>query len=305
MGFNRAVKETAKLRIALDGPAGSGKTFTALTIAQVFGRVALLDTERGSASKYADVFTFDTKEISNYHPQNYIDAIREAEQGGFDVLVIDSLSHAWSGTGGALELVDKAAKVSKTGNSFTAWRDVTPLQNKLMDAIMGANLHVIATMRTKTEYIMEQGANGKTYPKKVGTAPIQREGVEFEFDIVGDMTIDNLLVISKTRMSDLSGLIIEKPDIKFGERIRDWLIAPGAPESKPIRIKERAANTPLEAQEQSFLSREEGTKIWKFAQAQGYTAQTVREVLNGMGITSFNDIPADMKEALLEKLANG
>ena len=112
--FKRAVKSQAKARIGLIGPSGSGKTYTALLLAQTMGqRIAVIDTEHGSASKYADEFQFDTLELANFHPQNYIDGIKAAGQAGYDVIIIDSLSHAWAGSGGALELADKCAQVQR------------------------------------------------------------------------------------------------------------------------------------------------------------------------------------------------
>src|SRR5215468_11042232 len=115
--FRRATKYDAKLRFAVCGPAGCGKTYTALQLAtHLGGPIAVIDTERGSASKYADLFPFDVRELDSFHPQRYIDAIREAEEGGYSVLIIDSLSHAWAGKDGALDLVDKAAKQLATHN---------------------------------------------------------------------------------------------------------------------------------------------------------------------------------------------
>ena len=111
MPFTKATKQEAKLRLALAGPSGSGKTYTALQIAtHLGGPIALVDTERGSARKYADLFSFDVLELDSFHPERYIEAIHEAEEAGYAVLILDSLSHAWAGKDGALELVDKAAK---------------------------------------------------------------------------------------------------------------------------------------------------------------------------------------------------
>lgn len=220
--FTKATKARAKLRLGLIGPSGSGKTFTALLIAQELGgRVAVLDTEHGSASKYAGKFEFDTLEPDMFSPTVYTEAIRAAEAAGYDVLVIDSLSHAWSGKGGALEMVDNAAK--RTGNnSFTAWRDVTPLHNELIDAIVGARLHVIATMRSKVEYIIED-QGGKKVPRKVGLAPVQREGMEYEFDVVGDLDDQHTFVVSKTRCEALDKAVIREPGHELAETLRAWL----------------------------------------------------------------------------------
>ena len=223
MPFKKATKKQAKARIGIIGPSGSGKTYTALLIASGLGeRIAVIDTEHGSASKYADEFDFDVLELDTFHPQKYIDAIKEAGIAGYDVLIIDSLSHAWAGTEGALELADKnAAKYG--GNKFAAWRDVTPLHNKLVETIITSPCHVIATMRAKMAYIQITDEKGKTVIKKVGLEPIQRDGMEYEFDIVADMDIDHNFIITKTRCKELDGLVINKPGRELGEKIRQWL----------------------------------------------------------------------------------
>lgn len=242
MGFHRATKYQSKLRMAIAGPAGSGKTWTSLALASVLagdGGVAVIDTERGSASKYADVFTFDTQELENFHPNNYITAIHDAEMAGYAVLVIDSLSHAWNGTGGLLEQVETITKRSKSegkgGSSFNAWGEATPLQNRLIEAITRAKLHVICTMRTKTEYVIEPNAYGKSTPRKVGTAPVQRADVEYEFDVYADMDIDNTMIVHKSRCSELAGQVIAKPDAQVAETLKRWLSGEPAPVLLSVR----------------------------------------------------------------------
>lgn len=240
MGFKKAVKYNSRLRLALAGPSGSGKTYTALTLATALaegGAVAVIDTERGSASKYADQFSFDVQELDSFHPQNYINAIHEAEQAGYAVLVIDSLSHAWNGPGGLLEQVENITKRSKSGSSFNAWGEATPLQNRLIDTITRAKLHIICTMRTKTEYVIEPNSYGKMAPRKVGTAPVQRQDVEYEFDVYGDMDTDNTLIIHKSRCSELAGAVIAKPDGQVAEALKRWLAGEPAPE-RPLTVKD-------------------------------------------------------------------
>lgn len=220
--FTKATKAKSKARLALIGPSGAGKTYTALRIASGFGgRIAVIDTEHGSAAKYSDSFDFDTLDLNHHDPMSYVGAIQAAGEAGYDVLVIDSLSHAWMGKDGALEQVDKAAKRTR-GNSYAAWRDVTPKHNALIDAMLASKCHLIVTMRAKTEYATETGKDGKMTVAKIGLAPIQREGLEYEFDVVADMTLDHDLIVSKTRMPMLDGAIINKPGEDLGKRIVDW-----------------------------------------------------------------------------------
>lgn len=241
-GFQKATKKNSRLRLALLGPPGSGKTFTALRIARGLvgptGRIALGDTERGSASKYADRFDFDAQDMETFGPRDYIALIHEAERAGYDALILDSLSHAWMGKGGALEMVDNVAKASKSKNSFDAWRTVTPEHNNMVDAILRSRLHIIVTMRVKTEYVVEE-VNGKKTPRKVGMAPVQRDGLEYEFDVVGDMDGAEL-VVTKTRCSALTKAVVLEPGEKLGETLRAWL-TDGVQAPSPIQGELRAS----------------------------------------------------------------
>ena len=244
--FQRATKEQAKLRLALCGTAGTGKTWSALAIATELvpgGRIVLIDTERGSASLYADTFTFDALNLETHAPDSYVEAIQDAEREGYDVIIVDSLSHAWSGTGGALEMVNQAQKRSSSNNSFAAWRDVTPKHNRLVDAIISSRCHVIATMRSKTEWVLEKDEKtGKTFPKRVGMEPIQRSGVEYEFTVVGDIDLTHTLMITKTRCSALADAVIEKPGAQIGRTLREWLNSGAAPTPKVVAVQHRNAS---------------------------------------------------------------
>lgn len=226
--FRKAVKSQAKARIGIIGPSGSGKTYTALKIASVLGKkIAVIDTEHGSASKYADEFEFDVCELNNYDPRHYVKAIQVAGQAGYDVIVIDSLSHAWAGEGGALELADQL-KAKYGGNKWAAWSEVTPIHNKLVHSMLSSPAHIIATLRSKMEYIQTQDDKGKTVIRKVGMAPIQRDGMEYEFDVVADMDLEHNFIVSKTRCRALDGAIINKPGEELAKTILDWL-TDGAP----------------------------------------------------------------------------
>lgn len=225
MSFQKAVKAKAKGRVSLAGPSGSGKTYTALSIAtHMGGRIAVLDTEHGSASKYADLFDFDVLEMdAPFHPDKYIKAIQDAAQGGYDILIIDSLSHAWFGKGGLLELVDQFAKKNGGGNSYAGWKDATPIQNRMIEAMLAAPLHLIATMRSKQEYVLTENDKGKLVPRKVGMAPIQRDGMEYEFDVFAELDLDHNLNVSKSRCPQLDGAFINKAGKEFAEPFTAWL----------------------------------------------------------------------------------
>lgn len=225
--FAPATREKIKARLALMGISGSGKTWTSLAMARGFGeQFAVIDTERGAASKYAGVngLQFDTLQLHRYDPRALIKALGAAAAAGYGTVVVDSLSHFWSGTDGTLEQVDRAAKKSYGGNSFGGWKEGTPLQNAMVDALLAYPGHVIATMRAHTEWSLETNKNGKKEPVRLGTRPEQRRGVEYEFDIVGQMDTDNTLTIIKSRCQDLHAAVIEKPDgAAIAKTMLGWL----------------------------------------------------------------------------------
>jgi hypothetical protein len=248
MSFKKATRANAWARLGLVGPAGSGKTMTGLRIAHGLGsRIAVIDTERGSASLYAGErgLAFDVLELESYEAEKFIQAIGQAEAAGYDVLIIDSLSHAWAGKGGILEFVDKAAKRSG-GGSFSGWRDATPLHNQLVDAILGAKLHIICTLRSKVEHVIEQ-VNGRTQVRKVGLQPVQRDGLEYEFTVVGDVTQDHELIITKTRAAWLKDQIIREAGEDLGKQLAAWLSdkspSPVASAPTPARTADATGST--------------------------------------------------------------
>lgn len=250
--FAKAVKHESKLRLAVTGPSGSGKTYTGLAIASALANdapIAVVDTEHGSASKYADLFTFDVVNmVAPFHPDRFVEMIREAAGAGYAVIVLDSLTHAWQGTGGMLDLVDEIAKRKTGGNGFAAWKDATPIQNRLIDAIVGAPIHVIATMRSKQDYVQDKDDRGKTQIRKVGMAAQQREGFEYEFDVVFDMDIDNNGIVSKTRCPALTGRVFSKPGRDVASILADWLRGePAQPAASTIQEAPHTSAPPAAA----------------------------------------------------------
>lgn len=224
LAFKPATREASFARIALTGPSGSGKTWTALSLA--FGlsdRVAVIDTERGSASKYVGLngWQFDTVQPDSFAPLSLVATLGVAAGEGYGVVIIDSLSHYWMGKDGMLEQVDKRSG----SNKFTSgWKAVGPEETKMIDAILAYPGHIIATMRVKTEYVLEENDKGKKEPKKVGLKPIQRDGVEHEFDLVGDMDMAHGLTVSKSRIHTLQTSVhVSLPGFELGKEIGEWL----------------------------------------------------------------------------------
>jgi hypothetical protein len=238
--FRSASRSQSKLRMAIDGPAGSGKTYTALRFAHALangGRIAVIDTERGSASKYVGdspdgvAWQFDVAELTTFSPEQYTRLVEFAGKSGYTVLVIDSLSHAWEGVGGALEIKQKV------GESWSAWRHVTPIHNRMIDAILQSPMHIITTMRSRMEYVQETDQYGKTTIRRVGLAPVQRPGVEYEWDIVCDIDYAHIMRVSKSRCVAVADLTVEKPGPAFIQPVIEWLnsgVATKAPEQAPV-----------------------------------------------------------------------
>ena len=241
MNFQKAERKKAKLRLALAGPSGSGKTYSAIQIAKgMGGKIAVIDTERGSAELYGDMCDYDVCQLSApFTPQKYLEAIKEAEKLGYDVIVVDSLSHAWAGEGGLLDIHDKATKAQRGGNSYTAWREVTPWHNKLVDAVLQSPAHMIVTLRTKTAYEL-QDDNGKKKPVKVGLAPVFRDGIEYEVTVFLDLSIEgNVASASKDRTRMFRGQYFT-PTAETGVQLRNWLesgVDAPAPASNEVLLR--------------------------------------------------------------------
>ena len=239
MAFKKATKESATIKLAITGPSGSGKTYSALLLAKgLGGTTALLDTEYGSASLYADQFDFDTwddADPNGFPPEYFIRVIKAAEEAGYNNLIIDSLSHEWSGRGGCLEIVDALSRGKYRGNSDVAWGEVTPRHARLIEAIVSAKINIIATMRAKTEYILNKDEKtGKSTPQKVGLGSVQRDGVDYEFTIMFELDRDSHIASAgkdRTSMFYTPCIISEET----GHRIKSWLTDP-----KPVEPAQKS-----------------------------------------------------------------
>lgn len=218
MQLRTSERKKARIKMALQGCAGSGKTYSSLLLAfgltNDWNKIAVIDSENGSADLYAHLGSYNvlslTQELS---PEKYIEAIEVCEKAGIEVIILDSISHAWD------YLLDVHANMP--GNSFTAWGKITPRQNAFIQKILQSTCHIIATMRTKQDYVLSE-KNGKMVPEKVGLKSQQRDGVDYEFTLVFDVNIKHFASASKDR----TGLFMSKPDFVInqftGKKILDW-----------------------------------------------------------------------------------
>jgi hypothetical protein len=220
----------------LTGVPGSGKTYTALAIAAVFaeldgGLPFVIDTERRSASLYVNRFkheeygtevegVFVPGLVAPYSSERYLAAMREGAEDN-PVVVVDSLSHGWNGPGGFLDLNQKIADRKYRGNTYAAWKDIP--YDGFIDDMLQTNAHLICTARSKIDWVVEDNAQGKKAPKKVGMAPKYREGIDFEFDLACEMNLDHKLIVSKTRFEEIADEVIEKPGAEFAQRVYNLL----------------------------------------------------------------------------------
>lgn len=232
-----ASKERLKARVALDGPSGAGKTWSALEWATVLadgGRVLVVDTEFGSAALYADAFEFETLRWEPpYDPQELAVTIRDAGDE-YGCIVLDSLSHFWEGEGGTRDIVDAAAERAR-GNTFAGWKVGTPALRHLIDSILASPTHIVATMRSKMEYVLEE-RNGKQVPKKVGMAPVMRAGIEYEFTLVGDIDLEHRILITKSRCPIMADRMIQPGRAAdAASEFKAWLDSGVEPSARPVR----------------------------------------------------------------------
>ena len=218
MNLRQSSKKQAKIKLALQGCAGSGKTYSALLLAHGlcndWTKIAVIDSENGSADLYAHLGTYNVLNLSeNFTPETYIEAIKVCEDAGIEVIIIDSISQCWD------YLLEYHANLQ--GNSFTNWQKVTPRINAFMQKILQSRSHVICTMRCKQDYVLSE-KNGKMVPEKVGLKAVMRDGIDYEFTIVFDINMKHQAIASKDR----TALFVNKPEFIItpatGQAILEW-----------------------------------------------------------------------------------
>jgi DNA polymerase III delta prime subunit len=218
--FKKAVRKNAKLRLAIAGPAGSGKTTAALKLAAgLGGKIAVIDTEHGSASIYSDLVDFDTLEISPpYNPEKFIEAVRAAEAAGYETIILDSITHEWNGSGGCCDINEQLAQAKYRGNTWSAWSETTPRHRKFIDTLLQSPCNIIATMRSKTETV--QGDDKKV--RKVGMKSEQRDGTDYEFSVVFELEHSAHMAVAtkdRTRLFATPAIVTEDT----GRQLLAWL----------------------------------------------------------------------------------
>ena len=221
MQLQTASRKKAKIKMALQGPSGSGKTKSALLIAYglcgSWDKIGVIDTENRSADLYADLGDYQVLPLSPpFTPERYIEALQVCINANMQVIIIDSISHEWEGTGGILE-----NHSNMIGNSFTNWSKLTPRHNAFVQTMLQANVHIIGTIRAKQEYVLAE-KNGKQVPEKVGLKGITREGLDYEFTIVFDLDISLRARVSKDRTQLFFGKPEFIPSTDTGAIVLKW-----------------------------------------------------------------------------------
>lgn len=265
--FQPATRHEAKARVAMIGPTGSGKTWTALQFARTLagpdGRIGVIDTENASASLYADVYDFQTAPwYPPYDAAKLAAAIHDAAQQ-FDVLIVDSLTHFWQGDGGVLDMVEQEGNRQR-GNKFAGWAKGTPLWRSILDALIFAPCHVVVTMRSKMDYVQTTDGNGRAKVEKMGMAPVARNDVEYEFTIVGELDQSHRLTITKSRCSELADQVAAPhQSAKLAEVLREWLstaVADPTPHTSPAPERPHGGVTDAQIRKMMAMFTERGIK---------------------------------------------
>lgn len=219
--LRKATRQKAKIRLGLSAVSGGGKTMSALLIA--FGmtgdwsKIALIDTENGSGDLYAHLGDYNVLPLqAPYSPERYIECIKDCENAGMDVIIIDSISHEWDGNGGCLEIQEKL------GGKYQDWAKVTPRHQAFIQSIIESKCHIITTVRRKQDYEMSKDSSGKIKVEKAGLKEVTREG--FEYELTANLEID--VRHNATASKDRTGLFADKPpfipSVETGKMIIEW-----------------------------------------------------------------------------------
>jgi hypothetical protein len=309
MAFVKAEKTKLWARVAIFGPSGSGKSYTALRIAKGMAqragsRIAAIDTENRSLAKYADRFDFDVDNLAEKNIEAYLESINQCIKEGYKVLVIDSLTHCWKEL---LEEIDRIAAKSFSGNSWAAWSKGTPKQNKLVNAIVNFPGHLIVTMRSKTEWSIGKNEDGKNTVSRNGLSPEQGKGIEYEFDILMDINQSHIAEIQKDRTGKFQDKMIEKPGEDFGEALYDWLNTGSAPPPPhPSTLRQQYIDGMLELKNVMLSTTDDGSMLFTDDEYNGIktTLESISKKPYDEGVIIINDLLNMQKEQLSIRFEN-
>lgn len=267
MQIKKAERKQAKIRLGFSGPAGSGKTMSALKVARGlvgnWEQIVVIDTENNSADLYSHLGSFSVLPLEKpYSPERFIEAIELAEDAGFKCIIIDSISHEWEGPGGILDIIDAM------GGKMWHWKEVTPRHQKLVNAILSSKAHVISTLRTKSDYAISKDDKNKTVVEKVGLKPVTREGFDYELTLNFDLDINNHAKASKDRTNMFMRAAPFVLDEAVGEKILKWCQCGTAQPEK------QTAQTEFEAKK--GITKAEPTKVQEFTPEQIAEAEAQR-----------------------------
>ena len=290
--FQDANLSNVKLRIGIMGMSFSGKTYTSLLLARGIvgeeGKIAVVDCEGGQVDIYKDLTPFKTMTLlPPYTPERYIECIEIAEKEGFDVIILDSISHEWAGEGGMLEAHDELEKASKNNmKSFSTWGEITPRHNAMFNAMLRSKIHVIATIRSKSATVIDV-IDGKNVPVKIGLAPIQRDGMEYEFSILLEMDHSHAASVKKDRTKVLGdyGAIL-KPTFETGALLRDWM-------QGIVSTPEKQSDMVREKKPMKYYTEEETDMIRKTYEKNGWNTGVLTSAKLPDGLYDRSKIDAD------------
>jgi len=296
--FTKAARKAAKLKLAITGPSGSGKTTGGLRLARGLvgesGKIAVIDTENRSASLYSDITDFDVMNLeAPFEHSKFSDAIKAAEANGYDAVIIDSASHLWEAI---LAYKDKLDR--RGGNSYTNWNDAGGKFKEVIECLLASNLHVISCLRSKMEHSIEKDDRGKTTIRKVGMAPVMRDGIEYEFTVVLDLDMQHQAASSKDRTRMFDGKILEITE-DTGRQLAEWLdgASPEDVGEKEISGGERSRPDPQEGK----TLRAKIDQAWK---ALGKTDEDMPKACKFVGseFVTFDGLSVAQLEKLLKEL---
>jgi energy-coupling factor transporter ATP-binding protein EcfA2 len=302
--FTPAKKDTVSLKLAVTGPSGSGKTTAALRLARGLvgpqGRIGVIDTEHRSASLYADQHTFEALNLDPpYDAPTFAEAIKSAEAQGFDALIVDTLSHAWEAV-----LEYKDALDRRGGSGFSNWAAAGEKWRAVISALLNSKLHVIACLRSKTDYVLEPNEKGKMVPKKVGLAPITRDGTEYEFTLVWDLDASHRAMASKDRTRLFDSKTVELTEVE-GRLLAEWLkgavASPGIPDKKSEPAPAAPASAPVPAQ---GITPETLAKLERYWIGLGKSPSAVPKAVQWTGCTgsTFAELTEEQAQKLVAKV---